>query len=95
MNKKGITIPVLPGILPLTDVEKVKQFASICRTTIPGYIESAMESLRNNPGEMEKAGIDFTIEQCKDLIENGIRRLYFFTLNRYEIVEKVLKALGL
>ena len=93
MNKKGINIPVLPGILPLTDVEKVKQFASICRATIPNHIEEKMHKYVGQPQEMEKIGVDFTIEQCRQLISNGIKRLHFFTLNKPHIITRILEAI--
>lgn len=93
MEKNNIDIPVLPGILPLTDVEKVRQFSSLTRTTIPKDIEQKMESLKNSPGEMEKAGIEFTIEQCRDLLSQGITRFHFFTLNKPGVITSVLAAL--
>ncbi|UCG34906.1 MAG: methylenetetrahydrofolate reductase [NAD(P)H] [Candidatus Omnitrophota bacterium] len=93
MNKKGITIPVLPGILPLTDVAKVKQFVSICRTTIPKHIEEKMERYRKDLAEMEKIGVDFTIKQCQDLIKNGAKQLHFFTLNKPEVMKRILDAI--
>ncbi len=93
MKRQGINIPVLPGILPLTDLAKVKQFASICRTTIPQNIEETMAKLAGKPQEQEKAGIDFTIQQCQDLIKNGAKKLHFFTLNQPEIIKTILKAL--
>ena len=93
MKKKGITIPVRPGILPLTDVAKVKQFASICRATIPEEIDSAMERFRDNPEEMEKVGLEFTIRQCRELIQNGFKQIHFFTLNRRRGMQTVLDAI--
>ena len=93
IKRKGITIPVLPGILPLTDIVKVKQFTSICRTTIPKKIQDSMARYTHSPLEMEKAGLDFTIEQCRDLIKNGVKRLHFFTLNKPGVIEKVISAL--
>lgn len=94
MRKAKINLPVLPGILPLTDVEKVKQFASVCRTTIPEYIEQTMQRYRHQPEDMEKAGIDFTIKQCSDLIANGIKRIHFFTLNKPKVITTILKGIG-
>ena len=93
LKKQKIEIPVLPGILPLTDVLKVKQFASVCRATIPEYIEEKMEKYRDNPSDMEKAGLDFTIAQCRDLIEKGIKKIHFFTLNKPQVMDKILSAL--
>ncbi len=92
-KKKGIKIPILPGILPLTDIAKVKEFASICRTTIPKNISEGLEKLENNPGEMEKRGIEFTIKQCRDLKKNGFRQLHFFTLNKPKVLTAILDAI--
>ena len=93
MRKKGIGIPVLPGILPLTDVEKVKKFASICRATIPKHIEEKMQKAKDQPQEMEKIGIDFTIEQCRQLISRGFKQLHFFTLNKPQVIIRILEAI--
>jgi len=93
MKKKGINIPVLPGILPLTDIAKVKQFSSICRTTIPKNVEEVLSSLAQRPQDQEKAGVDFTIKQCKDLVKNGAQRLHFFTLNKPRIIKTIIEAI--
>jgi len=93
VKKKNIDIPVLPGILPLTNIDKVKQFASVCRTTIPKDIEKAMRKFSGSPVDMEKAGIDFTIKQCRDLIKNGSKRIHFFTLNKPSVMTAVLDAI--
>ena len=93
MQKKSINIPILPGILPLTDIAKVKQFASICHTTIPKHIEEAMASFANKPQEQEEAGINFTIKQCQDLAKNGVGKIHFFTLNKPKIINTILEAI--
>lgn len=93
MKKNGINIPVLPGILPLTDIFKVKQFVSICRTTIPKHIENVMMRFSDRPEDMEKAGIESTIKQCRNLIKNGARQLHFFTLNKPKVITAILNAI--
>jgi len=94
-KNKGINIPILPGILPLTNLDKVKQFASICKTTIPKKVRDRMEKFEANSSDMQKAGIELTIEQCQDLIKNGVKKLHFFTLNKPEIMKEILGALDL
>ncbi len=93
MENCGISLPVLPGILPLTDIGKVKKFASICRSSIPRHIEEGMERFKNNPADMEKAGIEFTIEQCRDLKKNGVNRIHFFTLNNPRVITEILQSI--
>jgi len=92
-RNKGITIPIIAGILPLTDIMKVKQFISICRTTIPHRIEAEMTRFSGSAEDMAKVGLDFTIAQCKDLIKNGFGKIHFFTLNKPEIIARILSAL--
>jgi len=93
MQEEGVTIPVLPGILPLTDINKVKQMASVCKTTIPREIELAMSGATSS-SDQEKIGIDFTIKQCRDLISKGIKRLHFFTLNKPELISSIINAIN-
>lgn len=94
-RKKGIKIPILPGILPLTDIQKVKEFTSVCRVSIPNEIEERMSKFLNNPEDMEKVGLEFTIKQCKELIKNGFKKLHFFTLNRVSPIKTILENLNL
>ena len=93
-DKKGIKIPVLPGIFPLTDIDKLKKFCSVARTTVPKKIEDEMSRFRNNPEDMEKAGIDITINQCRDLIRRGYKKLHFFTFNKANIIKVILKGIA-
>jgi len=92
-KRAGVTIPILPGILPLTNISKVKEFASICRTTIPEHIEQKMEAAKDRPEEMEKIGVEFTVEQCRDLKSKGFNYLHFFTLNRPQVMRSILDAI--
>lgn len=92
-DKEKIKIPILPGILPLTDIAKVKKFASICRTTIPKDTEEAMLKFASVPEDMEKVGIELTIKQCCDLIKNGAKRLHFFTLNKPQVIKQIVEGI--
>lgn len=92
MKKRGVMVPVLPGILPLTDVAKVRQFCSVARTTVPAHIEQRMCQFAD-PADMARAGLEYTIAQCQDLIDHGFKRLHFFTLNKPEIITRVLDAI--
>ena len=93
MKKIGITIPILPGILPLTDLAKLKKFVSLARTTIPKDIENTMSRFSGDKEDMKKAGIDYTIKQCRDLVKNGSKKLHFFTLNQPKVMQMVLEAI--
>lgn len=93
-SKAGINIPILPGILPITDFAKVREFSSLCKTEIPASLEKMMTPSVDNPGEMRKRGIEYTIKQCEDLLKNGIKYLHFFALNKSEAVSEIINGLG-
>jgi methylenetetrahydrofolate reductase (NADPH) len=92
---RGITVPILPGIMPITDFEKVRKFASFCGATIPAEIEKEMAGVLDRPEEMFKKGVEIAVRQCRDLMANGVRHLHFYTLNKSGAVGEILKGLGL
>ncbi len=90
---KGIGIPILPGIMPVADLRKIRKFASFCGATIPSWMDEKLAPYLNQPGEMEKIGIDMALRQCQELLDQGVSYLHFYTLNRSDAVKKILDAL--
>jgi methylenetetrahydrofolate reductase (NADPH) len=93
--KLGITIPILPGIMPIVDCKKIVEFAGFCNASVPKEILDRMEPVMDMPEEMRKLGVDYAVKQCEDLIKNGINYLHFYTMNRSDSVSEILKALGI
>jgi methylenetetrahydrofolate reductase (NADPH) len=93
--KYGISIPVLPGIMPIIDCRKMLSFAGVCNTTIPQEILDRMELVLDLPEEMRKLGVEFAIRQCQDLIRNGVRYIHFYSMNRSDSLQEILKAINL
>ena len=91
--KKGIDIPIFPGIMPITDLNKIMKFASFCNATVPARIRDRMEGVLDKPEEMEKIGTEIAIRQCEDLLDNGVDYLHFYTMNRAGVVGAILDAL--
>jgi methylenetetrahydrofolate reductase (NADPH) len=92
--KLGIKIPILPGIMPITDCRKIEEFANFCNATIPKEIRQKMEPVLDKPGEMRKIGIEYAIKQCEDLIKNGVKYLHFYTMNKSETVGEIIEGMG-
>jgi len=88
-EKAGIRIPVIAGIMPITDIGKMKQFCQTCGSTLPSSLVRRMETA-GSPGEVARIGIDFATRQCEDLWQHGVRFFHFYTLNRAEAVTEVL-----
>jgi len=93
--KLGITIPILPGIMPIIDCKKIVEFAGFCNTTVPKEILDRMEPVMDMPEETRKLGVEFAVRQCEDLMRHGVNYFHFYTMNRSDSVSEILKALGI
>lgn len=93
--KAGIEIPIIAGILPITDIGRIRKFSQKCGATIPENTIKRFEKADSAPGEVRKIGIDMAIKQCADLLEHGIRYFHFYTLNQSDIVSQIVSELGL
>jgi methylenetetrahydrofolate reductase (NADPH) len=91
----GIRIPVIPGIMPITDFNRIKQFAAKCCATIPDRIIRRFEKITSDREEMKKVGIELAAEQCADLLAHGVKNLHFYTLNQSAVVLQIVNNLGL
>jgi len=94
IRKAGIKIPIIPGILPITDINKVQQFAVRCGASIPAEIVAKFSNAKTS-GEMRKIGLETTINQCADLLKNGVSYFHFYSLNRTEAVTEIIDNVGL
>ena len=92
--KAHIDIPLIPGIMPITDLERTQVFAKRCDATIPNWIIQRFEKAGKDPDEMKKVGVEVATEQCQDLLAHGVPYLHFYTLNRSEEVTQVVRNLN-
>ena len=83
----GINIPIIAGIMPVRNLKQIEKMTSMARITVPKKI---IEQLEKFPNDSFKIGTEFSIKQCKDLIQNKITSLHFFTLNHSNQVSEIL-----
>lgn len=93
LEKHRITLPVIAGIMPIINIKQVIKFTDMCGATVPEHLKNKM--MDKAPEEMLKIGVDFATEQCRDLMENDVKGLHFYTLNRSKATINVLKNLNL
>jgi len=93
-EKAGISIPIIPGIMPVTDIEKIKRFSQMSGATLPPSLVEQMEKA-TSADEAQRIGIDFATRQCQDLWQNGVRYFHFYTLNRSQTVAEIMRNLNL
>jgi len=89
--KYNINVPILPGIMPITNINQVIRFTQICGATVP---DSLVQSMMDKSEEyMFNVGVEYCIKQCIDLKNNGCKGLHFYTLNKSEATKMVLEEL--
>jgi methylenetetrahydrofolate reductase (NADPH) len=89
----GIRIPILPGIMPFTNVEQVERFTATCGATIPTRLHDAMEAHRSDPEGARELGVAYASIQCQDLLRAGVPGIHFYTLNRSPSTRAIVAAL--
>jgi methylenetetrahydrofolate reductase (NADPH) len=92
-EKAGIGIPIIPGIMPVTDIEKIKRFSQMSGATLPPSLVEPMAKAKS-ADEASRIGVDFAVNQCQDLWQNGVRYFHFYTLNRSQTVSEIVRRLG-
>jgi methylenetetrahydrofolate reductase (NADPH) len=91
--KAGIDAPIVPGILPIENWKGARRFASSCGTHIPAWVDEAFTKAQRD-GREDLLATAICTELCSDLIEGGVDKLHFYTLNRPELTRDVCHALG-
>jgi len=82
--ESGVTIPIIPGIMPITNFEQIVRFSAMCGATIPGWLHEEMDSIQGDPDAVKKLGIALATKQCRELLDAGVPGLHFYTLNKSE-----------
>lgn len=89
----GITKPIIPGILPITNWTSARKFAERCGTAIPAWMDEAYRAAERD-GRTELLSTSLCTELCSELVAEGVDSLHFYTLNRPELTRDVCRALG-
>lgn len=90
----GITTPIVPGILPVTNYEQLVGFAGNCGASLPGWLGALFAGLEDDPGTRKLVGAAIAADQCRRLQANGVDEFHFYTLNRAELTYAVCLLLG-
>jgi methylenetetrahydrofolate reductase (NADPH) len=91
----GIDVPILPGIMPITDVGQIKTITGMCGATIPQALLEALEWRTADPDAVLQLGVAYATLQCAELLARGAPGIHFYTLNRSPATRAILSALRL
>jgi methylenetetrahydrofolate reductase (NADPH) len=88
----GINVPIIPGIMPITNLKRVRQLSLMCNASIPSSLNELIYKYENMPEDGRKAGIDYTTQQCRELWEHGVRYFHFYTLNQWQPSTEIING---
>lgn len=90
----GITAPIVPGILPVTNFAQTRKFAAACGAQLPGWMEQVFDGLDGHPDTRQLVAATLAAEFCSRLYAGGVRDFHFYTLNRAEMTQALCHLLG-
>ena len=92
-RKIGITVPILAGIMPITNAKSLIRTTKMCGCTIPYQLSTMIEAHYDNPEAMKEIGINYAAQQIIDLITNGVDGIHIYTMNRAETAQRVFDSI--
>jgi methylenetetrahydrofolate reductase (NADPH) len=92
---QGVTVPIVPGILPILSTHQIKRFVALCGAGLPPALLSELEARGGDDEAVTQFGIEYATRQCEELLREGAPGLHFYTLNKARSTTEVVKNLGL
>ena len=94
LREKGVTVPVVPGIMPITNAVQVKRAQQLSGSFMPRRFTSLVDKFGSSPEAMKRAGILYACDQIIDLFANGIRHVHVYTMNKPDVAEAIQSHLS-
>lgn len=94
IREKEITVPVLPGIMPVTNKKQIARICSLSGTILPARFYAIVDKFGDNPAAMQQAGIAYATDQIIDLIANGINNIHVYSMNKPEVAVAIMSNLS-
>lgn len=92
-DKAAITTPIIPGIMPITNYTQLSRFSQMCGAEIPRWLRMQLEPVKDDLAAINRIGTEFITQLCRQLIQAGAPGLHFYTLNKAQASEHIMKRL--
>jgi len=92
-REAGIDVPIVPGIMPITNLKQIKTITGMCGATIPGELERELDERAGDGEAVAELGVAYATLQCSDLLARGAPGIHFYTLNKSPATRAILAAL--
>ena len=94
IREAGITVPVIPGVMPITNGNQVERAIQLSGSFVPQRFKSLVDKFGSNPAAMKQAGIAYATDQIIDLYANGIRNVHVYSMNKPDVAAKIMENLS-
>ncbi|MBO5232178.1 MAG: methylenetetrahydrofolate reductase [NAD(P)H] [Clostridia bacterium] len=94
IREQGITVPIIPGIMPITNANQVERAVKLSGSFMPQRFKSLVDKFGSDPAAMKQAGIAYATDQIIDLYANGITNVHVYSMNKPDVAEKILSNLS-
>jgi methylenetetrahydrofolate reductase (NADPH) len=92
VRRAGIEVPIIPGIMPITNVSQIERFTRMCGAHIPEELMARLDRARDDEEQVRRIGVEHAIAQCRDLLAGGASGIHFYTLNQSPATQAILRA---
>ncbi len=92
-RRAGINVPIVPGIMPITNYEQVGRFIRLCGATLPMRLQMQLEKVKDDPEAIMQLGVAHATVQCVELLARGVPGIHFYTLNKSPATRMIVSAL--
>lgn len=92
-RRAGINVPIVPGIMPITNYEQIQRFTRMCGATVPMRLALQLERVRDQPDALVQLGVAHATVQCMELLARGVPGIHFYTLNKSPATRMIVSAL--
>lgn len=92
-QQREIHIPIVPGIMPITDFGRIQRITAMCGTDFPADLAARLEAVKDDKDAQFQIGVEFAIEQCRELRDAGVPGIHFYALNKSQACQEIIAAL--
>lgn len=93
LKKLNINVPLIAGIMPVTNAKQIRKITSMCGCSIPEKLRKILDKYEDNPKALKEAGIAYATEQIVDLLTSDIDGIHIYTMNKYETAKKIIDSI--
>jgi methylenetetrahydrofolate reductase (NADPH) len=94
IREAGITVPIIPGVMPITNANQVDRAIKLSGSFMPQRFKSLVDKFGSSPEAMKQAGIAYATDQIIDLFANGIKNVHVYSMNKPDVAKKIIDNLS-